>query len=104
MWRGFLVMAFCGAMVGTVAAGEKYGVLAETFLTLSARDQGLYLAGVMDSMDLLGIRCPTSVDVSYPTIARDTATLIRSYPERWRTSWTAEHVLIVLYGKGCRRE
>jgi hypothetical protein len=92
------------AMALPSQAGDKYGFPAQSFATMTYTQQSAYAAGVMDTLDIMGIRCPASADVTYKGVMDATQTFIALHPEIGTTEWTAGILIRVLADKGCRRE
>jgi hypothetical protein len=82
------------------AQGAKYGILARRFVSFDQAAKMLYTAGVMDGLDLAGVRCPRPP--SYGELIAKTEALIYRNISAAESVWAATAIVAALAEMGCR--
>ena len=91
------------AMAGQVAATDKYGVLAKSFLEMTTREKMIYAAGVADALWEAGVRCPAPVPSYGEIISMAETQIWRSYAKAEEV-WAATAIMAAMYDRGCKRQ
>lgn len=103
-----LVTQACAFHEGTQPAppsGQaKIGLPAANFYLLDSNHKLMYLSGVADTLDFLGIKCPMGKAPSYNQAIVLTETYIMRHHDYARSMWAAAAYLGVLNELGCKRE
>lgn len=96
--RLLFTLALAGLAAAPAAADGKYGYLGAAFMTMEDTQRMVYVAGVLDTLDSVGVRCP--VPPTYRQIIDETLIVLYRNPEL-RQQWAAKSVGAAMYNRGC---
>jgi hypothetical protein len=99
---GLVMVLVLFPLVGPSAAQDgKVGYLGYQYLQMPVRQKDAYTTGVVDALDVMGVKCPTPP--SYAQIMADTDAFIVRNPEA-RGVWAATSIMAAMAQRGCTRQ